>query len=151
MSLFVGEVIGLMVAVAAEICCELATLNMCRVRQNIRSLKITYIKNLEQAFLNVIGTTARKAKEIKITVILLLLLLLLLLLIIIIIIQSINRHCNFGRQKRAKKEAEKILKHKNITTETQRMWNVSKRVLEPSQNHSVKSGATFLESTTSRN
>jgi hypothetical protein len=41
----------------------------------------------------------------------------------------VNRYCNSGRQKCDKKEAEKILKYKDLTTEIQRMWNVKARVI----------------------
>jgi len=36
----------------------------------------------------------------------------------------INRCCNSWRQKYEEQEAEKILKHKYLTIEIQRMWNV---------------------------
>jgi ribosomal protein L17 len=41
----------------------------------------------------------------------------------------VNRCSNFRRQKLIKKEAEKILKYKDVTTELQRMWNVKARVI----------------------
>jgi hypothetical protein len=57
-----------------------------------------------------------------------------------------------------KKEAEKILKYKDFTTETQRMWNVKTKVIpaiiqttEPSHNHPQNTSATYRQSTTSSN
>jgi len=58
-----------------------------------------------------------------------------------------------------KKEAEKILKHKDLTTEIQRTWDIEINVipvitgvkLEPSQNHSKNTRATYGESMKSRN
>jgi len=41
----------------------------------------------------------------------------------------INRLCNFRRHKYDLKEAEKILKYKDLTTEIQRMWNVKTKVI----------------------
>jgi hypothetical protein len=41
----------------------------------------------------------------------------------------VNRCCNFGGQKCDKKEAEKILKYKDLTIEIQRMWNVKTKVI----------------------
>ena len=53
-----------------------------------------------------------------------------------------------------KKEAEKILTYKDLTTEIQRMWNVKTKVIpvitgqqEPPQNHSQNTSATHLHST----
>ena len=40
-----------------------------------------------------------------------------------------NRCCNFSRQKSDKKDAEKLLKYKNITIEIQHMWNVTTNVI----------------------
>ena len=40
-----------------------------------------------------------------------------------------NRCCNFRRQKCDKIEAEKIIKYKDLTIETQRMWNVKSIVI----------------------
>jgi hypothetical protein len=40
----------------------------------------------------------------------------------------VYRCCNFRRHV-IKREAEKILKYKDITTETQRMWNVKTKVI----------------------
>ena len=42
---------------------------------------------------------------------------------------NVNRRCNLRRQKRDKKEAEKILKYKDLRTEIQRMWNVTTNVI----------------------
>jgi len=58
-----------------------------------------------------------------------------------------------------KKEAEKILKHKDLTVEIQCTWDVKINVipviigekLEPSQNHSKNTRATYRENTKSRN
>jgi hypothetical protein len=41
----------------------------------------------------------------------------------------VNRCCNFGGQKLIKKEAEKILKYRDLTIEIQRMWNVKTKVI----------------------
>ena len=41
----------------------------------------------------------------------------------------VNRCCDLGRQKCVKKEAEKILKYKDLTIEIQRMWKVKTRVI----------------------
>jgi hypothetical protein len=41
----------------------------------------------------------------------------------------VNRCCNFGGQKCDQKEAEKILKYKDLTIEIQRMWNVKTKVI----------------------
>ena len=40
----------------------------------------------------------------------------------------VNRRCNLKRHKCDLKEAEKILKYKDLTTEIQRMWNVKTEV-----------------------
>jgi hypothetical protein len=40
----------------------------------------------------------------------------------------VNRRCNLRRQKRDKKETEKIFKYKDLRTEIQRMWNVKTNV-----------------------
>jgi hypothetical protein len=48
-----------------------------------------------------------------------------------------------GDRKVIKKEAEKILKYKDIIIEIQRMWNLK----EPSQNHSNNTSTTYREST----
>jgi hypothetical protein len=40
-----------------------------------------------------------------------------------------NNNNNFGDRNVIKKEAEKILKHKDITIEIQRMWNVKTKVI----------------------
>jgi hypothetical protein len=54
----------------------------------------------------------------------------------------VNRCCNFWRQKCDQKEAEEILKYKDLIIEIQRMWNVKAKVT------SVKTGVTgtILES-----
>ena len=41
----------------------------------------------------------------------------------------VNRCCNFGGRNVIKKEAEKILKYKDLTIEMQRMWNVKTKVI----------------------
>jgi len=41
----------------------------------------------------------------------------------------VNRCCNFRGQKCDKKEAEKILKYYDLTTEIQHMWNVKTTVI----------------------
>jgi len=41
----------------------------------------------------------------------------------------VNRRCNFRGQKVIKKEAEKILKYKDLTIEIQCMWNVKTKVI----------------------
>ena len=41
----------------------------------------------------------------------------------------VNRCCDLRRQKVIKKEAEKILKYKDLTIEIQHMWKVKKRVI----------------------
>ena len=41
----------------------------------------------------------------------------------------VNRCCNFGDRNVIKKEAEKILKYKDLTIEIQRMWNVTTKVI----------------------
>jgi hypothetical protein len=41
----------------------------------------------------------------------------------------VNRYCNFGGQNVIKKEAEKILKYKDLTIEIQRMWNVKTKAI----------------------
>ena len=41
----------------------------------------------------------------------------------------VNRCSNFGDRNVIKKEAEKILKYKDLTTEIQRMWNVKTKVI----------------------
>jgi hypothetical protein len=41
----------------------------------------------------------------------------------------VNRCCDLGRQKCDKKEAETILKYKDLTIEIQRMWKVKTRVI----------------------
>jgi hypothetical protein len=54
----------------------------------------------------------------------------------------VNRCCNYRRQKVIKKDTEKSLKYKDLTTEIQRICNVRIKVipvireLEPFQNHS---------------
>jgi hypothetical protein len=48
-----------------------------------------------------------------------------------------------GESNVIKKEAEKILKYKDIIIEIQRMWNVK----EPTQNHSNNTSSTYREST----
>jgi hypothetical protein len=40
-----------------------------------------------------------------------------------------NRCCSFRRQKCDKKEAEKIIKYKDLTIETKRIWNVKTNVI----------------------
>ena len=41
----------------------------------------------------------------------------------------VNRCCDFGRQILIKKEAEKILKYKDLTIEIQSMWKVKIRMI----------------------
>jgi hypothetical protein len=41
----------------------------------------------------------------------------------------VNRCCNFGDRNVIKKEDEKIIKYKDLTTETQHMWNVKTKVI----------------------
>jgi len=42
----------------------------------------------------------------------------------------VNRRCNLRRERNViKKEAEKILKYKDLTLEIQRMWNVKTKVI----------------------
>jgi hypothetical protein len=41
----------------------------------------------------------------------------------------VNRCCNFGGRNVIKKEAEKILKYKDLTMEIQFMWNVKTKVI----------------------
>jgi len=41
----------------------------------------------------------------------------------------VNRRCNLRDRTVVKKEAEKILKYKEITIEIQRMWNVKTKVI----------------------
>jgi hypothetical protein len=41
---------------------------------------------------------------------------------------DVNRCCNLGRNG-VKKEAEDILKYKDLTTEIQRVWNVKAKVI----------------------
>jgi len=41
----------------------------------------------------------------------------------------VNRDCNLRRQKYDVKEAEKILKYKDLTIEIQRMWNVKPKMI----------------------
>jgi hypothetical protein len=41
----------------------------------------------------------------------------------------VKRCCNFGDRNVIKKEAEKILKHKDLKIQTQRMWNVKTKVI----------------------
>ena len=41
----------------------------------------------------------------------------------------VNRRCSLRRQKLIKKEAEKILKYKDLTIEIQRRWNVKTKVI----------------------
>jgi hypothetical protein len=41
----------------------------------------------------------------------------------------VNTHCKFRRQKLIKKEAEKVLKHRNLTIEIQCLWNVKTGVI----------------------
>jgi len=41
----------------------------------------------------------------------------------------VNRRWNLRRQKCDKKEAKKILKYKDVTIETQRMWNLKTKVI----------------------
>jgi len=42
---------------------------------------------------------------------------------------NVNRRCNFRRKNLIKKEAEKILKYKDLTVEIQRMWNVKTKAI----------------------
>jgi hypothetical protein len=41
----------------------------------------------------------------------------------------VNRCCNFGDKNMIKKEAEKIIKYKDITIEIRRLWNVKTKVI----------------------
>jgi len=41
----------------------------------------------------------------------------------------VNRDCNVRRQNVIKKEAEKILKYKDLTIEIQCMWNIKTKVI----------------------
>ena len=41
----------------------------------------------------------------------------------------VNRRCNSGDRNEIKKEAEKILKYKDLIIEIQRMWNVKPKVI----------------------
>ena len=41
----------------------------------------------------------------------------------------VNRRCNLRRQNVIKKEAEKILKYKDLTKEIQRMWDVKTKAI----------------------
>ena len=41
----------------------------------------------------------------------------------------VNRRCNVRDRNVIKKEAEKILKYKDLTTEIQRMWTVKSKVM----------------------
>ena len=41
-----------------------------------------------------------------------------------------NRRCNLRDRNMIKKEAEKILKYKDLTIEIQRMWNVKTKMIQ---------------------
>jgi len=41
----------------------------------------------------------------------------------------VNWHCNVRREKCDKKEAEKILKYKDLTKEIEHMWNIKTKVI----------------------